>query len=125
MYLPKESNYDLSLNTEQISNKDILVIAVKLGLTGNQLIKLYLLLGLEDHDIENASRNAETQDVQLRAVKVLKHWREIKGKDATRSAILTSMEDCSELTKARQTLIGEHKWSSIVMSKTGRSRYFL
>ena len=55
---------------------------------------MYKELGLKDNEIENAERNADTTDFQLQGDKVLHDWRSMKGRDATKGAILEALKEC-------------------------------
>ena len=83
------------------------MVTHKSGLTRNQLTNLYQELGLKANEIENAERNADTNDVQLQAYKVLHHWRSTKGGEATKGAILKALKEC-EYKEAMDELI--KKW---------------
>ena len=85
------------LYTEQISYREILHVTQKTGLTRDQLHTLFQTLDLEDHEVENAERNADTRDVKLQAAKVLNYWRTTKGRAATKEAILEALEECEYL----------------------------
>ena len=91
-----------------ITDREIFQIAERAGLTSSQLHKLFKALDLPDNEVENAERNADTKDVALQADKVLHHWRNTRGRTATKQAILRALEEC-EYEDAIEFLLKE--WS--------------
>ena len=83
------------LCTGKVSDREIRDVARKAGLTRSQLKNLYKELGLADHEVENAERNADTADGTLQADKVLHHWRTTRGCDANKQAILDALKECN------------------------------
>ena len=79
---------------EQISVKDIGDVTSNARLQQSHLKNLYVELGLEANEIENAERNADTNDVKLQAASVLLSWRRSRGSDATRQAIIEALVKC-------------------------------
>ena len=91
-----------------MSDKDISDVACEAELTYAELHHLYGELELSDADIENQERISDTKDFKLQAERVLKHWRQIKGMEATREKMLNALKECKyERAKA----ILEKRWN--------------
>ena len=99
---------------EKVSNRDICDITVKANLSHAQLQKLFDELDIDDTAVEKAKRNADTQDFQLQANKVLKEWRTNNGRSATRKRIIDALIEC-RYTEAKEIL--EEKWGLVVQGK--------
>ena len=79
---------------ELISDRDIRDVTSKAGLYRLELEQLFVELGLGLDEIEKAKRSANTQDFQLEAASVLRYWRIINGKAATKQAVLDALKGC-------------------------------
>ena len=77
---------------EKMSEKDIDDVTQTTRLLFPDLNNLFVKLGLQKHEIEKAKKNADTTDVKLQAASVLHSWRNIRGSDATRQAIITALK---------------------------------
>ena len=94
---------------KNVTDRDIRDIAMNTDLLHKDLMKLFMELDMKQSDIENAERNADTTDVQLRAVHVLLDWRKHNGQSATRRKILEALRKC-KLVVAKEML--EEIWSA-------------
>ena len=99
---------------EKVSDKDIFAITYKTKLEHAELHYLFAELGIDDADVENAERMADTKDFKLQARKVLKMWRTNNGRNATRKAIIDALTEC-DLIEAKEIL--EEKWTLVVQGK--------
>ena len=63
---------------------------------------------MESNEIEAAERLADTTDFRLQAIKVLKSWRSKCGREATRKAVISALQEC-KLKEAKEIL--EQKWN--------------
>ncbi|XP_072016999.1 uncharacterized protein [Amphiura filiformis] len=63
-------------------------------LSVSQLTKLFLKLGLNDREIENAKLSSGSNDVTLQAMEAFKFWVEINGPEATLEAVLEALKQC-------------------------------
>ena len=75
-----------------MSEKDIGDVTQTTKLLYPDLNNLFVELGLQTNEIENAKKNADTNDVKLQATRVLQFWRKSRGSDATRQAIVTALK---------------------------------
>ena len=78
-----------------------------------ELEMFYPELGLSDQDIEKAKINANVDDVDLKAMNVLRLWLKKKGQQATRQAVLQALERCEcknamEQLRIKWGLTGEY-----------------
>ena len=99
---------------EKVTDKDIFDITSKAKLQHADLHNLFSGLGIDDTDVENAERIADTKDFKLQARKVLKMWRTKNGQSATRKAIIDALTEC-DLIEAKEIL--EEKWGLIAQGK--------
>ena len=60
-----------------------------------ELQHLFHVIDLPDQDIEKAKVDAGVNDVNMKAMKVLLRWRQYKGREATRSALLKALKTCN------------------------------
>ena len=97
-----------------MSDKDIFDITNKTKLLHSDLHNLFSELGIEDTDVENAERIADSRDFKLQAKKVLKMWRTKNGRNATRKAVIDALMECG-LVEAKEIL--EEKWGLIAKGK--------
>ena len=97
-----------------MSDKDILDIASRTKLQHADLHNLFLELGIDDADVENAERMADSRDFKLQANKVLKMWRTSNGRNATRRAVINALMECG-LVEAKEIL--EEKWGLVTQGK--------
>ena len=86
-----------------VSDKDIRDVARNAELTRAELENLYSVLEITQPDIENQQGIADTRDFMLQAVRVLKHWRQKNGKDATRQKVLDALHEC-EYKRSKELL---------------------
>ncbi len=49
---------------------------------------------MSEQDVEKAEKGANTHDVELKARAVLRHWKKMKGRDATRDILLDALGRC-------------------------------
>ena len=91
--------------TGPISDKDIRDIARQLNRA--ELKYLYQELNLRESEIEHAERIADTRDIDLMATSVLRMWRQINGRHASRQAVLEALTECRYI-RAKEVL--EEKW---------------
>ena len=82
-------------------------MANKAELTHAELENLYRALDIAQPDIENQQGIADTRDFMLQADRVLRHWRQKNGKDATRQKVLDALHEC-EYIRSKELL--EEKW---------------
>ena len=75
-----------------MTDKDINAVVSKAKLFKDDLDRLFNDLNIEPQDIERAKHSAGTNDVGLQAIRVLKEWRQSKGRDATRQEIITALQ---------------------------------
>ena len=99
---------------EKVSDKDISDITYKTKLQHADLHHLFSELGIDDADVENAERMADSRDFRLQAKKVLKMWRTKNGRNATRRAVINALIEC-ELIDAKEIL--EKKWGLVAQGK--------
>ena len=78
-----------------ITDADLMVVIKQLG--RDDLQKLFLELDIRFQDVGKAEYRANTTDVDLKAMHVLRHWRQEKGPDATRVTVLTALKECEQL----------------------------
>ena len=102
-----------------MSDQDILDVAKKAELTYDELHNLYGELGIPQVDIENQERIANTKDFTNQAQFVLKRWRQMNGRSATRKVILEALKE-SKCIRAKQIL--EEKWGN---AEKGRSLFIV
>ena len=74
----------------------------------DDLQQLYHALNLTYSDVEKEERNADTTDVNIRALHVLRLWRNRLGRNATRKTILDALEKCRNM-EARDIL--DYTWN--------------
>ena len=98
----------------KVSDKDIFDITRKTKLTHADLHNLFSELGIDDTDVENAERMADSRDFQLQAKNVLKMWRTKNGRNATRKAIIDGLTEC-DFKEAKEIL--EEKWGLFIQGK--------
>ena len=96
------------------SDEDIRDVAYKVGLTYNDLHKLYGELHLSLADINREERNSDTRDYSIQAEHILSYWRKKNGKVATRKTILDALQECHN-KEAIENLEG--KWRCTVAGK--------
>ena len=99
---------------EQVSENDINEVTKNARLQQSDLENLFIGLGMEANEIENAKKNSGTTDIKLQAASVLRSWRKSRGKDATRQAVITALETCG-YTEAVQRL--QEKWKMTSSTK--------
>ena len=102
----------------KLSEKDIVELTNNTRLQSSDLMKLFILLGLQQNEIEKAKKNADTTDVTLQAASVLQYWRKSRGIDATRQVIITALKKCGyieavEILQEKWTMTSNEKGSSI------------
>ena len=100
---------------EQISDKDIGDVTSNARLQQSHLKNLFVELGLEANEIENAEKNADTNDVKLQAASVLRSWRRSRGNVATRQAMINALVKC-RYNEAAMILQGKWKMTTTCIS---------
>ena len=101
---------------EQLSDRDIRDAACKTKLSHAELRHLYLELDIDDTDVERAEGEEKLDDFKLKAIKVLKLWRNKNGNRANRSAILAALNELNELEFIKAKEILEEKWAVVRVS---------
>ncbi len=100
-----------------ISDRDILFVAKHCNLTNTKLHNLYLKLGLQEAEIDAAKYKtigAGMLDFQLQAVDVLRYWRKVNAKKASRMTLMEAAGACGYHT---QVGILKQKWDIILEGK--------
>ncbi len=97
------------LGTTKVDDGDINTVALKIGLSNDQLTTLFCELGLSDTDVENARRTADTRDYKLQGKKVLGVWKSQNGGNATREKIIHALKE-ARYNEAVETLQNKFKW---------------
>ena len=77
-------------------------------LGSDDLQNLFLALDLQPRDIESEQRNADTTSVEIMAWYVLRKWRNMLGRKATRGSILDALDKCRNV-EAREIL--DYTWN--------------
>ena len=77
----------------RVTERDICEATNELG--PYELRHLFHNLGMSDSDIEHAERSADTYDTRLQARAVLRLWKKINGRVATREALLEARRNLS------------------------------
>ena len=90
-----------------MSEKDIADVTQTTRLLFPDLNNLFVELGLQKNEIENAVENANKNDVKLQSASVLQFWRKSRGRDATRQAIITALKSCRYIEAVE---ILQEKW---------------
>ena len=102
----------------KLSENDIVELTDNARLQHSDLENLFILLGLQQNEIEKAKKNADTTDVKLQAASVLQSWRKSRGSDATRQVLITTLEKCGyieavEILQEKWKMTSTEKGSSI------------
>ena len=114
LLLESAQSTGLSLLITVISDGDVADVVDLLDPT--QLEKLYVRLGLPRSVIMTAIHEEENYgDPDLKGQSVLRRWRQIQGRNATRKAILEVLGMCG-YTDVKETL--DEKWSKEAVGKT-------
>ncbi|XP_072043961.1 uncharacterized protein [Amphiura filiformis] len=90
----------------EITDIDLKSIIRQLG--RDDLQHLYVELEISHQDVEKAEYRANSRDIELQAMEVLRFWRDMNGTEASRSAILNALTEC-ENQEAVENL--EEIWS--------------
>ena len=90
---------------ETVTDRDIGDVVSSLSLSAVQL--LYEKLEIPYTDVEKQEENAGCRDPDIKARYVLRYWRQINGKKATRRRLLEALKIC-KFIKAMETL--EKRW---------------
>ena len=80
-----------------MSDQDIHGVSTKANLSVSDLEHLFLQLGMSRLDIDNIKHNAGNEPVDIQADRVLKEWRQRRGGNATRQAIISALEACNRI----------------------------
>ncbi len=87
-----------------MSNKDLRYVAMDIGLGRDNLLKLFMTLGI---DCENPVRIADTRDYKIQSYYALRSWRQQNGMRATRKKMIDMLAKCKfNLSKHKL----EKKW---------------
>ena len=98
-----------------VSDEDLADVVDLLDPT--QMEKLYIRLGLPRSAIKKAiHEDGNYGDLDLKGQSVLRRWRQIEGKNATRRAILDAIDRCGNY-EAVECLEG--KWTAELAGKDG------
>ena len=73
-----------------MSVKDLQDVIRRLG--PSQLQHLYIALELNHNDVQKQEVRANTHDIDLKAIAVLRFWQDQNGEDATKERILEALE---------------------------------
>ena len=79
----------------EISDRDLKTVIKQLS--RDDLQNLYIELELTAGTVQKAEYRANTTDVELKAMEVLREWRRDKGPQATKTAILDALTECNKI----------------------------
>ena len=77
---------------QKVSDKDIADVVKELSQI--ELKHVYEELGLSHIEVENAEDEEKSNALDLKAKRVLRHWRQMNGSQASRKKILHALEKC-------------------------------
>ena len=78
-----------------ISDQNLEYVVDLLG--PSDLQHLFNALDIPHRDVEKAEMKANTNDVNIQAMYVMRHWRSIRGVRATKEAILEALQRCNNI----------------------------